>query len=308
MIPTKKASSDMNSAASPRKETTRLSALATGLRLTTTATPKISINNAKTQNSNGGIRRNFQFGIWNFESGSFLLFPFQHDAVHHAADFEKFFFVVHHLRARKTSDRVVFPQKNRLLGTDLFAHAAENAAGHVDIEFFRIFFDFGETVGRRNFAGNNFDHARRANKFAELTGHAAHAAISIAHKRWRTAIMIWQAVVPFLLGIFHGHLGASEQHVLKMFDRDGEPCHDRGQIQPLAPVEFRSWNSDGHDQKSESKRRGRVWVSDLQTGFTGLQSIARREKGKLITDSRCPPWLSKWLCRSLRPISTSKIT
>src|SRR5438094_10290816 len=123
----------MNSAASPRKDTTRLSAIGTGLRLTTTVTAKISINNAKTQNSNGGIRRNFQFGIWNFESGSFLLVPFQHDAVHHAADFEKFFFVVHHLRARKTSDRVVFPQKNLLLGTDIIAHAAENSSDHVAI-------------------------------------------------------------------------------------------------------------------------------------------------------------------------------
>ena len=37
MMPMKKASSDMKSAARPRNETTRLSALATGLRLMTTA-------------------------------------------------------------------------------------------------------------------------------------------------------------------------------------------------------------------------------------------------------------------------------
>src|SRR6266571_3646357 len=55
MIPTKKASSDMKRAANPRKETTRLSALATGLRLTTTAAPKISISNAKIQNRMGDI-------------------------------------------------------------------------------------------------------------------------------------------------------------------------------------------------------------------------------------------------------------
>ncbi len=45
----------MKSAARPRKETTRLSALATGLRLATTATPKTSINSAKAQNKSGDI-------------------------------------------------------------------------------------------------------------------------------------------------------------------------------------------------------------------------------------------------------------
>src|SRR6266496_3308047 len=55
MIPTKKASSDMKRAANPRNETTRLSALATGLRLTTTAAPKTSVSNAKVQNKNPDI-------------------------------------------------------------------------------------------------------------------------------------------------------------------------------------------------------------------------------------------------------------
>src|SRR5213592_1343688 len=45
----------MNSAASPRNETTRLSALATGLRLMTTAAPKINVISAKTQNKNDDI-------------------------------------------------------------------------------------------------------------------------------------------------------------------------------------------------------------------------------------------------------------
>ena len=55
MMPTKKASSDMKSAARPRKETTRLSALAMGLRLITTAAPKTSMSNAKIQKRKGGI-------------------------------------------------------------------------------------------------------------------------------------------------------------------------------------------------------------------------------------------------------------
>src|SRR6266508_5216480 len=45
----------MNSAARPRNDTTKLRALATGLRLMTTAAPKISVSKAKIQNKNGDI-------------------------------------------------------------------------------------------------------------------------------------------------------------------------------------------------------------------------------------------------------------
>src|SRR6266702_2902118 len=86
------------------------------------------------------------------QSASFLLVPFQDNAVHHAADFQQLFLVVHHISPRESSDGVVFAQKNRLLGTDLLAHSAENAADHVDIEFLGVFFFFGEAVRRPNFA------------------------------------------------------------------------------------------------------------------------------------------------------------
>src|SRR5437773_4698618 len=91
------------------------------------------------------------------QSASFLLVPFHNNAVHYAADFQQLFLVMHHICPRESSDGVVFAQKNRLLGTDLLAHSAENAADHVDIEFLGVFFDFGEAVRRRNFAWNNFD-------------------------------------------------------------------------------------------------------------------------------------------------------
>src|SRR5206468_9398848 len=133
----------MNSAESPRKETTRLSALATGLRLTTTAAPKISVSSAKVQNRNGAIFQatdepgsntdvksecqksvNICVNLW-----LLLLFvPFEHHAVHYSADFEQLLLVMHHFRAREARDGVVFTQKDRLLGTNLLAHPAENAA------------------------------------------------------------------------------------------------------------------------------------------------------------------------------------
>src|SRR5436190_11065632 len=55
MMPTKNASRDMNSADNPRNETTRLSALATGFRLSTRAAPKITVSTAKIQNRKGHI-------------------------------------------------------------------------------------------------------------------------------------------------------------------------------------------------------------------------------------------------------------
>src|SRR5438477_11764607 len=129
MSPTRKASSDMNSAANPRNETTRLSALATGLRLTTTAAPKVSVISAKIQNRNGDIincgLRIADCGIGNWQCRSLFLVPFQHHAVHYSADLEKFFPVMHHVRACKARDGVVLAQKDRLLGANLLAHPAE---------------------------------------------------------------------------------------------------------------------------------------------------------------------------------------
>src|SRR5215472_2349853 len=86
MIPTKNASSDMNSADNPRNETTRLSALATGFRLRTTAAPKNTVSTAKIQNRNGDIRLISKFRRSDFRFGqSLLVVPFHYCAVHYSA-------------------------------------------------------------------------------------------------------------------------------------------------------------------------------------------------------------------------------
>src|SRR5215467_14359061 len=223
----------MNNAASPRKETTRLSALATGLRLITTAAPKISVINAKTQNRNGdiidcGLRIEtrslptslaadpcgFSFCLADpigsaadrgKKASLLFLVPFQHNAVHDSADFEQFLLMVHHLCTREPCDGIIFTQKNRLLGADLFTHAAKDAADHVDIERLRIFLDLGEVICRRDFTGNNFNRAWRTDEFAELACDATHTSVLIAHQRWRAAIVLRQMAVPLLLGILHGN-------------------------------------------------------------------------------------------------------
>src|SRR4030095_12596068 len=146
-MPTKNASRDMNSADNPRNETTRLSALATGFRLRTTAAPKNTVSAAKIQKRKGDIGFNFEFRIWNFEFGrSFLFVPFEYHAVHYSADLEKFFLVMHHVGTREAGNGVIFAQINGLLRTNFLAHPAVNAADHVDIEFFRKLFDLGKTV------------------------------------------------------------------------------------------------------------------------------------------------------------------
>src|SRR5882724_1992909 len=195
MMPTKNASRDMNSADNPRNETTRLSALATGFRLSTTAAPKITVSTAKIQNRKGDIFQatdehgsntdviGIQESVIIRVNPWLLLFfvPFQYHAVHYSADLEKFFLVMHHVGTREAGNGVIFAQINGLLRTNFLAHPAVNAADHVDIEFFRKLFDLGETVRRRNLAGNNFDRARRTNEFAKLTRDTAHPSIRVAH-------------------------------------------------------------------------------------------------------------------------------
>jgi len=163
------------------------------------------------------------------------------------ADFEQLFFLMHHFPAREAGDGIIFSKKNRLLGANLLAHPAENAADHVDIELLRIFLDFGKAICGRDFAGNNLDRAWRTNEFAELTRDTTHTAIRVAHQRRRAAVVIRQIAVRFFLGILHRDLGASEQHVLEVLKCNGESGDDSGQVQSLAPVQSGSWNSDGHD-------------------------------------------------------------
>src|SRR5882762_1430399 len=178
---------------------------------------------------------------------SFLLIPFENHAVHHAADLQQFVFVMDHLLARESGNGVIFAQKNRLFWANFLAHAAENAADHVDIEFFRIFLDLGEAVVRWNFPRNDFDRAGRADEFAKLTSDAAHTTVRVPHERGCATIMFGQTAIPFFFRILHRHFRAAENRVLEMLDRDHHAGGDSRQIKPLAPTQFRTWNGDSHD-------------------------------------------------------------
>src|SRR5205809_7569125 len=117
----------MKSPARPRKETTRLKALATGLRLTTTATPKTSMSSEKIQKRNADITQlNFELRISNCEfGGSFLFVPFQNNAVHHTSDFQQLVFVMHPLSASVSGTAITFAKINTLSGPNSFEHTPE---------------------------------------------------------------------------------------------------------------------------------------------------------------------------------------
>src|SRR4051812_28831675 len=120
MTPIKKASRETKRAARPRKQTTKLSALVTGLRLTTTINPKTSMIPAKVQKSAGAI-------------ALFLFVPLVDQPGHDPAKLVKLFLIMDHLRPAQPGNRIIFPQKDGLLWTDLFTQAAVDASDHVDL-------------------------------------------------------------------------------------------------------------------------------------------------------------------------------
>src|SRR5215470_8461877 len=113
----KKASSETNSAASAMKLTTRHIALETGLRKKTTAAANTSVAQAKIQKRPGDMV---------YEEELFVIVPFVDEAGFETADFVELFLVVHHLGARRTGDRVVLLQIDRLLRADFLAEPAVN--------------------------------------------------------------------------------------------------------------------------------------------------------------------------------------
>ena len=166
--------------------------------------------------------------------------------MHDAADLEQFILVIHHLLAGEASDGVIFAQKNRLLRANFLAHAAIDAADHVDIEFLRVLFHFGKAIFRRNLARDDFDGARRADEFAKLAGHATDAIIGIADEGGRAAVIIGHLVVPALFRVLHGHFGAAQHHVFEVLNGNEQSAQNGRQIKPLRPSEIGTQDAVSH--------------------------------------------------------------
>src|SRR5256886_10450850 len=194
----------------------------------------------------GFVIRNLSFMIfrrssrfWNRKRLRFLrfVFPFLNAVVVDATQGEQFFFVVNHLFAAGAGERIVFHQENRLLRTNLLAIAAEDAAEHVDLKFFRHLLRV-RAVGDRPFRAwrNDFDSLGRADKFAELAGDALGVAFLVARQVRRSAIALRHD--RFLFRILHRRFLPEE-----VTQCDFEPTDDRRQVKPLPETQFFSFNN-----------------------------------------------------------------
>lgn len=105
-------------------------------------------------------------------------------------------------------DEVFLAQEDGLLGAGFFAHAAVDAAQHVNFKFARGFLLLGAGGVSTDFAGLNLDGARGADEFAKLAGNAAFASVITAYECGCTTIVIGQLAIPALLGIGHADTDA----------------------------------------------------------------------------------------------------
>ena len=201
---------------------------------------------------------------------SFQLVPLIDEADTGAADFVEARLVVDHVGAFEAGDEVVFAQIDRLFWADFFAHAAVDAAGHIDLEFERALFDFGPSIIRGDFRGCDFDRLGWADEFAELAGNAAFAALFVGDEGGCAAIVFWQVLVPALFGELHGDPEAgrgqtfgTDGFAAEGSDRVGhgeEKAFDEGsEIDFLTEIELRALEfDDGHGRKKLRSRGGEL--------------------------------------------------
>src|SRR4030095_9361391 len=116
--------------------------------------------------------------------------------------------------------------------------------------------------------------------------------------------MIRQVTVPFLLGVLHRHLGAPEQHVLEMLKGYCQTCGNGWQIQSLAPVQSRSWNSNCHDSTHAHApthdHNREPYVSSMSTSMIRLILESKRE---FPPPEKCSP--TRFRKRKASPIASA---
>src|SRR5262249_36063474 len=120
--------------------------------------------------------------------GGFLLVPLEVLIRQRAAELVEPGLVVHHLLPRVAAHGILVLQEDRLLGAHLLAHAAVDAAEHVDLEFPRRLLDVIGRRARRNLARRDPNRLRRTDEFTKLTRDALLAAVRILHQGRHAAI------------------------------------------------------------------------------------------------------------------------
>src|SRR4051812_40159634 len=141
-----------NTPATPTSESSRHIAAFTAFLFTTTSTAVTTVKMAKR------LKRIEPIGSVPLVAvllGGFLFVPLEVLVRQRAAELIEPVLVVDHLLAGVAGHRILLLQEDRLLRADLLAHAAVNAAQHVDFEFLRRAFDVrvvrtGWNLPRRN--------------------------------------------------------------------------------------------------------------------------------------------------------------
>src|SRR6266700_2834665 len=96
------------------------------------------------------MRSSLEFGNWSLKLswrdslcfGFFGFFlPLTNFVLMHTPQCQQLFLVVNQFITAGSDERIVLHQKNGFFRTDLLAIAAEDAAQHIDLEFFGRFFD-----------------------------------------------------------------------------------------------------------------------------------------------------------------------
>src|SRR5262249_45611038 len=155
-----------------------------------------------------------------------------------------------HLRPRGRRELEVAGEEDRLLGADLLAVAAHDAAQHVDVEPLRPLLHV-----RRELARLDRDRLRRADELAELAGDALRAAVLIRYEHRNPAETRRE----------HGALlGVLERHLLleQVLERQRQAARDFREIDPLPEVELAPLHLDRHgfdfkgvDDDGQTKKR-----------------------------------------------------
>ncbi len=139
------------------------------------------------------------------------------------------FFRVDEMVAIKTRQFVVGPHPDRVDRTSLFAHAAKNAAQHVDIKFNGIFFDARIRVLPRG----NVDAGGGARRRAEHAGRAANLA-TLFYGEDLQATETLGIGTPFFRVLNGRQSSRVEKISKKVAPRNQEPFKDRQKVHALA--------------------------------------------------------------------------
>ena len=183
-------------------------------------------------------------------------------------------------------DDVVGAEIDGLLGADFLAHAAVDAADHVDIKFERALFHLGPFIVGGDFARSDFDGLGWADEFAKLAGDTTLAVLFVGDEGRRAAIVFREFLVPLLFGILHRDAesggvefvrapGFSHEGFEGVAQGDNHPFKDGAEVNLLSNGEFGTFDFDsGHKNRERMKKLNGSLLGRVNGGFGNREEEA----------------------------------